>query len=292
MAIGVAFAAVGGVLVFVGRLEGRPASTTLVGALGLIGLGLGLAIFGLGLGLGVIVPGLRGGAAARRGLGTHRLVVSCTVLVIVLSNLGPIVFSLASPTQGLCSVPGFLSAALSVALALMGITYLRFIRPGLITAEHLGIKPGSLLAHLGTGLLVGLMALIASAVMQLALDRLGVRQTQVQDFRCIKAFPAVGFFAVLLAGGVLAPIAEELYFRGFVFRTYLVTRGPLAAYLLSSALFAVLHLNLPAMLPIFLLGVLFCFAYQRTGSIVPSMVGHALNNSVAFAILYFGEVGG
>ena len=115
-----------------------------------------------------------------------------------------------------------------------------------------------------------------------------MRQTQLLDFRCIREFPLPGFVAVVLAGGVLAPIAEELFFRGFVFRSYLRTRGPLVAYGLSSLLFASLHLNLPALLPILALGLIFCWAYQQTGSIVPSMVGHTVNNSVAFVILYFG----
>ena len=39
--------------------------------------------------------------------------------------------------------------------------------------------------------------------------------------------------------------------------------------------------------PILFLSLIFCYAYQRTGSIIPSMVGHALNNSAAFCILYF-----
>jgi membrane protease YdiL (CAAX protease family) len=141
--------------------------------------------------------------------------------------------------------------------------------------------------HLGLGLLVGVGVLVLSAVIQATLQAVGVRQTQLVDLQCVREFPLPGFLAVVLAGGVLAPIAEELYFRGFVFRTYLQTRGPLVAYGATSLLFAVLHLNLPALLPILILSLIFCYAYRRTGSIVPSVVGHALNNSAAFCILYF-----
>ena len=112
-------------------------------------------------------------------------------------------------------------------------------------------------------------------------------QTQLASLECVREFPLVGFLGVLFAGGVLAPIAEELYFRGFVFRSYRLTKSPLVAYGATSLLFATLHLNLPALLPILVLSLIFCYAYQRTGSIVPSMVGHALNNSAAFCILYF-----
>ena len=85
----------------------------------------------------------------------------------------------------------------------------------------------------------------------------------------------------------MAPIAEELYFRGFVFRQLPAHRQPAGGVRATSLLFATLHLNLPALLPILVLSLIFCYAYQRTGSIVPSMVGHALNNSAAFCILYF-----
>jgi membrane protease YdiL (CAAX protease family) len=59
------------------------------------------------------------------------------------------------------------------------------------------------------------------------------------------------------------------------------------AYGATSALFATLHLNLPALLPILVLSLILCLAYRRTGSIIPSIVGHALNNTAAFCILYF-----
>ena len=253
-------------------------------------LGLGAVALASGLGVYVMGPAFRGRAAARQGVGTHRLVLGSTLLVIVLSNLGPILFALANASEGICSVPGFLTAALSLGGALIGVTYFRFIRPGILTAEELGFRSGRLVRDLGTGVIVGIGVLVVSAAIQGILDRFGIRQTQLQDFQCIKAFSLPGFLAVTLAAGVVAPLAEELFFRGYVFRSYLKTRGPLVAYGLSSLLFAALHLNVPALLPILVLALAFCWAYQRTGSLVPSIVGHALNNSVAFVILYFSNL--
>ena len=59
------------------------------------------------------------------------------------------------------------------------------------------------------------------------------------------------------------------------------------AYGATSLIFAVLHLNWQALLPILVLSLLLCLAYRRTGSIIPSIVGHAVNNTAAFCILYF-----
>ena len=292
----------------------------IVGVIGLFGAALGSAWFGLqsalgppvdgvagailvivaaallvggillmigGLGYYVLAPGFMGRAMAARGYGSHRLVIAATLLIILLAN-GPalLYFAMAGP-RGICSVPGIVTAALSVDIALLAVTYLRFIRPGVLTMSELGIDRTLLVRHIGLGLLVGVSVLVASAMIQALMQALGVRQTQMADLSCIREFPLPGFLLVVFAGGVLAPIAEELYFRGFVFGSYLKTRGPLVAYVATALIFATLHLNLPALLPIFALSVIFCFAYQRTGSIVPSMIGHAVNNTMAFCILYF-----
>ena len=235
----------------------------------------------------VLAPAFLGRSAAWVGFGSHRLVIACTVLVVLLANVGPLAVAGISQSRGLCSVPSFTAAALSVDLAMIGLVYLRFIRPGVLTVGELGLSVSRLRHNVGVGLLVGVAVLVASAGIQAALQAVGVKQTQLVHLECIRSFPLPGFLAVVLAGGVLAPIAEELYFRGFVFRSYLLTRGRPVAYIATSILFAVLHLNLPALLPILVLSLIFCWVYERTGSLVPSMVGHALNNTVAFCILYF-----
>jgi membrane protease YdiL (CAAX protease family) len=248
---------------------------------------VGLLLLVGGLGYYVLAPAFAGPQAAWRGVGSHRLVIATTLLVVILANTGPVAYVALVGPGGLCSIPGFLTAALSVDLVLLGITYLRFIRPGVMTVSDLGLDWTRLPHLVGIGLLLGVGVLIASALIQSTLQALGVRQTQMVSLQCVRDFPLVGFFAVVLAGGVIAPIAEELYFRGYVFRTYLQARGPLVAYGGTSVLFATLHLNLPALLPILVLSLIFCLAYRRTGSIIPSIVGHALNNTAAFCILYF-----
>jgi len=258
---------------------------SVVVAVGLLVVGILLLICGLGY--YVLAPGFRGRTAARTGFGSHRLVLACTALIVLVANIGPLLVAAIFQTRGLCSIPSFSAAALSIDVALIGLTYLRFIRPGVLTLDELGLKRGRLGYNVGAGLLIGVGVLIISATIQGALQATGVRQTQLVDLQCVREFPFSGFLAVVLAGGLIAPMAEELYFRGYVFRSYLLMRGRLVAYLATSILFAVLHLNLPALLPILVMSLVFCWAYERTGSIVPSMVGHALNNTIAFCILYF-----
>lgn len=77
---------------------------------------------------------------------------------------------------------------------------------------------------------------------------------------------------------VVAPLTEELIFRAGFFR-YLRTRAPAwLAYTLPAAIFATLHGNLAAFGPLFVLGIGFAVAYERTGRIAVPIIAHGLFN--------------
>ena len=83
---------------------------------------------------------------------------------------------------------------------------------------------------------------------------------------------------------VLAPICEELLFRGFIFRSLSSWRGPWPAALVTGLLFGGVHgLSAPAvdLLPLAVLGVGLCAVYQWTGSLYPCIAMHAVNNAIA-----------
>ena len=91
-----------------------------------------------------------------------------------------------------------------------------------------------------------------------------------------------GYFVV----GLLAPLAEEMVFRGAILRSLLRWKqNPWVGIVISALLFAVVHMN-PAQMPhAFLIGLLLGWMYWRTDSIVPGVVYHWVNNTVAY-ILY------
>lgn len=91
-----------------------------------------------------------------------------------------------------------------------------------------------------------------------------------------------GYFVV----GLLAPLAEEMVFRGAILRSLLRWKqNPWVGIAISALLFAVVHMN-PAQMPhAFLIGLLLGWMYWRTNSIVPGVVYHWVNNTVAY-ILY------
>ena len=91
---------------------------------------------------------------------------------------------------------------------------------------------------------------------------------------------------LLFSGIVLAPIMEEIFFRGFLFRGFRQRYGVTTALLLSSFLFALSHLHLSAMLPTFLFGCVMAFMAHRSNSVFPGMIMHFLINSLGMCIVF------
>ena len=85
--------------------------------------------------------------------------------------------------------------------------------------------------------------------------------------------------------GLLAPLVEEVVFRGAILRALLKwNQNHWLCIAISAALFGLSHFN-PAQTPhAFLAGLLLGWMYYRTGSIVPGVVVHWVNNSVAYAM--------
>lgn len=92
----------------------------------------------------------------------------------------------------------------------------------------------------------------------------------------------VGF---ILLAVVVAPLYEELIFRG-VFFSFLVRRIGLGGALIGvSTVFALIHFHIPSLLPLFLLSIVLCLTYWRTGSLWANIGVHALFNGVTTLVL-------
>ena len=86
----------------------------------------------------------------------------------------------------------------------------------------------------------------------------------------------------IISIAIMAPLVEELLFRGAI-QGYMLRKGmkPLNAILIASAIFGIVHMN-PIQIPFaFAIGLIFGWLYYRTGSVVPGIIGHFINNSIA-----------
>ena len=99
-----------------------------------------------------------------------------------------------------------------------------------------------------------------------------------------------GFILLFIAIAVIAPLGEELLFRGFLQQALEkhwkdVTR----AILVTAIFFAMIHMNPYWFIQIYILGIMLGFLAWKTGSVYPSLVLHGLNNAVAM-IFSFSEI--
>lgn len=88
---------------------------------------------------------------------------------------------------------------------------------------------------------------------------------------------------------IMAPLGEEIFFRGFVFAGLLRPLGLRAAMVLSGLLFGAFHVTgldtLGLVVPFGVVGMLFAWVYYRTGSLWPTIATHLLFNLVSFVLL-------
>ncbi len=90
-----------------------------------------------------------------------------------------------------------------------------------------------------------------------------------------QALALPGLVFMLLVGGLVAPVVEELVFRGFIYGAWERRFGWLVSALLTSALFALYH---PQFGWTFLSSIIFIWIYRRTGTLRAPMFVHAVFN--------------
>jgi len=87
-----------------------------------------------------------------------------------------------------------------------------------------------------------------------------------------------GFGWAVVAIAVMPAIFEEIAFRGIIFGVLQRVLGPTEALLVSALMFAILHLSVPSMPHLFLMGLVLGWLRLRTGSLLPGMLTHFTHN--------------
>jgi membrane protease YdiL (CAAX protease family) len=127
-------------------------------------------------------------------------------------------------------------------------------------------------------LLVLPLVLLATVAALMLAPRIGLSaRPQEVLLRIAGASPRALAF-VLFSVVVLTPLAEELLFRGFFYATLRRYLGPLGAIVLSALTFALLHSHPVGVPPLFVIGFLLGYLYERTGSLAAPIAAHAAYN--------------
>lgn len=91
--------------------------------------------------------------------------------------------------------------------------------------------------------------------------------------------PFVIYLSVILACTV-GPIIEEIFFRGFCYTTIKKYIGVNGAMVISAAFFSAVHYSAFAFLPVFALGMILAYLYEKRGTLMPSITLHIVHNSL------------
>jgi membrane protease YdiL (CAAX protease family) len=173
------------------------------------------------------------------------------------------------------------------------VLYWRLLRPrildwqGLGFGASLGRRP---LRAFAAGLALGLVALLAGGVVVQCLQWLGLNTSGQQNaLKSVQHAPAALFVPFALTAGVTAPLAEEVFFRGYVFRALAVRYGMPVGVAASSICFGALHLLGGVtweVAGLVVIGAILAYGYAATGNMVTNITAHMVNNVVGLILLY------
>ena len=171
----------------------------------------------------------------------------------------------------------------------LGFAFLKFQGESLITA--FGLRDPNLKSNL---LLAGVVLVAVLPVMlglkyvsEMAMHKLG---WAAQDQDAVKLLHSVksvwlraylGIFAV-----VVAPVAEEFFFRGVLFSAAQKLGWPKFGWIGVSLLFALIHHSAPAFVPLFVFALAQTWLYQTTDNLLAPIVTHSLFNATNLGLLF------
>lgn len=138
-------------------------------------------------------------------------------------------------------------------------------------------------------LAVGVLLQVVSLALVGLLDQVAGKLDQQQAVKTLEHSQGPEVVLIVLGVAFLAPLVEELLFRGLLLRALLRRTSPVAAVVISSVVFGAVHLldpsTLPLMAPLLLLAVISAIRAVRTGDLSQSILLHVGFNLLSAVLL-------
>jgi membrane protease YdiL (CAAX protease family) len=202
--------------------------------------------------------------------------VGALVVAIVAATFGA---SISHPSPGVN-----IGLTLFQNIALIGSALIFSTLAGRPRADDFGLRRPPLPLAIGLLLAIWVGFYVISAIWMTALG-LDEHQTLPDELGAHDSALNLALVVVLIT--VIAPLGEELFFRGFFFGALRNWKGWLPAAIITGIVFGAIHIGSAPIgftVPLAFFGFGLCLLYQRTGSLYPCIALHALNNSVAFGL--------
>jgi hypothetical protein len=156
---------------------------------------------------------------------------------------------------------------------------------GTVRPWHFGLRPPRRFWPAAGWLLLAYAAFLALSAAWVAL--LGIESQDELPEELGADESTVALIAVAFLVAIVAPVAEEFFFRGYFFTAMRNWRGLWPAAIVTGLVFGGIHVGsspIGFLVPLAFFGVVLCLLYARTGSLYPCIVLHCINNSIAFGV--------
>jgi membrane protease YdiL (CAAX protease family) len=226
----------------------------------------------------------------------NAMMLASFVLALILF---PFIFSLDGINEtdivDISSNPGFVLFSLIIQDGiLIWMVWHQVVRRRVIPLTEMGISRATLgdstkmARYTGWGIVTGLALFGIALLIELGQVAIGFAPPDDAIVVGPERSDLAGYLMWLVSACLIAPVSEEFFFRGYAFYAFNKKYGLFVALFASALGFSAIHGSIYSLLPIFAAGVGLALAYHRTGSLVPSMVAHAVNNFIAVTIMYLG----
>ncbi|KGP90324.1 CAAX protease [Pontibacillus chungwhensis BH030062] len=133
-----------------------------------------------------------------------------------------------------------------------------------------------------------LIYIVASVLIIVGLDLLAVGVDNQKTESLTMNVTWLTFTIGFISAAVISPIYEEIFYRGFLYKWFRLKWGVSMSLVVSSVIFMLVHIPTYNTLPItFIGGLIFAWAYEKSGSVVPSMIIHGAFNGIAVTLTAF-----
>jgi len=106
------------------------------------------------------------------------------------------------------------------------------------------------------------------------------------EFLIPEDFSWISGFGLFILGGIVIPLAEEVFFRGVLYKWLRERWGVIVGVSVSSLIFGLIHIDIAIAATAFVLGIVLALVYEYSDSLWTAVLIHIINNGVKIILLY------
>jgi len=208
-------------------------------------------------------------------------------LLLVLNLILAAIIALAGKFMDLSIYQLMIMITIATILITLFVTWFFTVRKYNVPFRRLGFADIKIFSHIPYIIIAEMFVFFLENVYAFLLLYLAKSKVPEQPIFQIFGRGTSHFIVALIVVALLAPISEEMFFRGFIYTAFRERYGVVYGVFISSGIFALFHVLPLLMVPIFIIGIALSLLYEYRKSLVAPIMLHALNNLLALLYLYY-----